>query len=661
MVQIKSTESLNNKKIDELFIFLLDKTNFKNKVDVNTLFWDIIYLRKLLNKSIKSKRSTKRNLRYNYVLLDDKDNIIACISYKYLLATETENLELWDLTIIIKPELYDDTINTALIKHFREHDALENAVLAVYMPVGNHKVSALFNKDNCDCDYESSRDGNGMCKFVFGLEDNITYQEKYNIYYNFQLSRPLKSITGVIQSKPAISITTGGIISLLLNGYNLDTVIQRRTGTIQRSRMTKKQIPIPDIKIITRNIYDIPEIQNLPEYDYDFFKMYSLKYLFIFEYLINKNMSVHDFVMKRFFGGSLTYNKNLYNLYLKIVNTAVENINLDNLKDKILNINYIIKNNQYFIYEIENALVNNLIGKYKNRLIISNNYDKLKYFSIYKNDIISIKQFTDKIKENTAIQKLSSKIIISNKYQEYQNVINNINKKYDCIFIEVMYANFDYILGNMNLICKMQTIIFYVLNALLKLNKNGCFIINLREGYIDTPIFKKLLTILCGLFNTNDFIGLYSLNRIFIKFDNFKGLDYKNEKLIETLINQSKEHEKNEINQNDMIGLLLSNKFNYQITNIDIKKIHFNSNVLFDIEGLSINTKLIKNIMDKYNTYLEKQNFINNQLRNFYKSSDKDNTEIIKYQYIYLFENIKKYNIIDIKNIDRLIKIFKSM
>lgn len=665
MMHIKSTESLSNKKLDELFIFLLDKSNFKNKMDVNTLFWDLIYLRKLLNKSIRSRKSSKKNLIYNYIMLDSDDKIIGCISYKYLL--EVETLALWDLTIIIKPEHYDDSVNTTLIKNFREHDNFrseyEPAVLAVYMPVENHKINSFFTSES------SSIRG---YTFAFGLEDSITYSEKYNIYYNFQplqnTNHDTKSNTSTIHTIPKSIITTGNIISLLLNSYNLDSIIQQRTGTLQLSRITKKRISAPEIKIITKDIYDIHEIQNLPDYDYDFFKIYSMKFLFIFEYLININMSVHNFVMKRFFPGSLLYNENLYKIYTKIVNTAVENIKIEDVKDKILNINFIIKNNNYFVYEIEHALVYNLVGKYNNRLIITNNLSKIKYFSIYKNDIISIKQFCNPKERNNELYDISDKIMSAHDYNTLSNILGNKlgkTKKYDCILTEIMYANFDYI-ENINLICKTQTIIFIVLNALLKLNKRGCLVINLRGGYLDTPIFKKILTFLCGLFNSNEFIGLYSINRIFITFDNFKGLDSYNLKIIEYLIEQSKAYENNEITQNDMIGLLLSNKFNYQINdfNIDIKirSTKFNSKVLFDIEGLYINNKLISNIMDKYNLYLKKHKIINNQISNFYKITNLTNADkikIIKYQYIYLFEDIKKYNIIDIENINYLIKIFK--
>ena len=65
VLNLKSVDLLNNKEIDELFLFLLDKNNFRNKLDVNILFWDLIYLRKLINKSIKSKRSSKKNNTYN--------------------------------------------------------------------------------------------------------------------------------------------------------------------------------------------------------------------------------------------------------------------------------------------------------------------------------------------------------------------------------------------------------------------------------------------------------------------------------------------------------------------------------------------------------------------------------------------------------------------
>ena len=645
-MHIKSTESLSNKKIDELFIFLLDKSNFKNKMNMNILFWDVIYLRKLLHKSIRSRRSSKKNSLYNYVMLDNNDNIIACISYKYLLEVEHISLSLWDLTIIIKPEHYDDTLNIALIKNFREHNdfqnAYEQAVLAVYIPIENRKINSFFTDD----------------MFAFGLEDSITYSEKYNIYYNFQVTLESTSII------PKQNITTGKIISLLMDGYNLDSIIQRRAGTIQLSRITKKRTSAPEIKIITKDIYDIHEIQNLPEYDYDFFKMNSLKILFL-KYVSNMNMSAHDFVMKYLFGGSLLYNENLYKIFLKIVNTAVENINIKDIKDKILNIDYIINNDFFFVFEIENIFLYNLVKKYNNRLIITNSLAKIKYFSIYKNDIISIKQFVNLKDSDNKLHNISDKIMIANDYNTLTNILVKI-KTYDCILINSEYANFDFI-APIHLICKTQNLIFTILNALLKLNKRGCLIIILRGGYLDTPIFKKIFTILCSLFYSNDYFGLDSLNRIFITFDNFKGLDYKNQKIIKSLIEQLKDYENSDINQNDIIGLLLSNKFNYQINHsdidINIKNYNLNSKVLFDIEGLYINNKLISNIMDKYNLHRNKQQFINNQLSNFYKIKTLTNTDkikIIKLQYIYLFENIKKYNIIDIENINYLIKIFKS-
>lgn len=613
---------------------------------MNTLFWDVIYLRKLLHKSIRSRRSSKKNSLYNYVMLDNNDNIIACISYKYLLEVEHISLSLWDLTIIIKPEHYDDTLNIALIKNFREHNdfqnAYEQAVLAVYIPIENRKINSFFTDD----------------MFAFGLEDSITYSEKYNIYYNFQLTLESTSII------PKQNITTGNIISLLMDGYNLDSIIQRRTGTIQLSRITKKRTSAPEIKIITKDIYDIHEIQNLPEYDYDFFKMNSLKILFL-KYVSNMNMSAHDFVMKYLFGGSLLYNENLYKIFLKIVNTAVENINIKDIKDKILNIDYIINNDFFFVFEIENIFLYNLVKKYNNRLIITNSLAKIKYFSIYKNDIISIKQFVNLKDSDNKLHNISDKIMIANDYNTLTNILVKI-KTYDCILINSEYANFDFI-APIHLICKTQNLIFTILNALLKLNKRGCLIIILRGGYLDTPIFKKIFTILCSLFYSNDYFGLDSLNRIFITFDNFKGLDYKNQKIIKSLIEQLKDYENSDINQNDIIGLLLSNKFNYQINHsdidINIKNYNLNSKVLFDIEGLYINNKLISNIMDKYNLHRNKQQFINNQLSNFYKIKTLTNTDkikIIKLQYIYLFENIKKYNIIDIENINYLIKIFKS-
>jgi hypothetical protein len=667
MVKIKSTETLSNKQIDELFMFLLDKTNFKNKSDVNNLFWDIIYLRKLLNKSIKSRRSSKRNLRYNYIMQDNSDNIIACICYKYLL--NTNGLDLWDLTIIIKPDQYNDKINPMLIKHFREHDELRRAydyaILAIYIPIENNNVMTFFTneqsvqKQSVDKQSSKKQSSNQISDFgnifVFGLQDKMTYKDKYNIYYNFQITQEQISI---ITKK----ITTSEIISILLNGYNLDNVVPLQTTSIKVSRITKKHITAPDIKIITRDIYDIPEIQNLQENDYDFFKMYSLKYYSIFEYLINRKMSVHDFVMKRFFSGSLLYNENIYNLYVNIVQTAIKYIKLDNLKDKILNIDFIIKFKNRINTEIENILVYNLVNKYNNRLILTNGLDRIKYFNLYKNDIISLKQFVNKSKEQNIIKSISNNILISNNYDELQNLLNKNNKKYDCILISINYANLHIMLGDLDLICKTQTMLFTVLNSLYKLNKHGKLIICVRHGFINIPIISKLISLLCSLFNTNDFIG--TINLSYLVFDNFKKLDNRSISIIDKLIKLTHKYEKDEVNYDDAYQILISNKFNYHLDQSTllhmVKPYDPKIKILYDIEGLSIDNKLINNIITKYNKHLKKQNEVDMQIYKYYDDiNDENSKNIIISKYLLLFENIKKYSIIDIENIEYLIKMFK--
>ena len=136
------------------------------------------------------------------------------------------------------------------------------------------------------------------------------------------------------------TINTSDIISLLLNGYNLDRIIDDRkdiskvskVSKVSKSgRITKKSVPIPDIKIITKNIYDIEEIQNKPDYNNDFFKMYSLKYIFAFDYLINKNLTVNEYVMKRFFSSSLLFNDKIYKLLSKIINVSINSLKLDEI------------------------------------------------------------------------------------------------------------------------------------------------------------------------------------------------------------------------------------------------------------------------------------------------------------------------------------------
>jgi hypothetical protein len=453
-----------------------------------------------------------------------------------------------------------------------------------------------------------------------------------------------------------------------MNIYNLDSTVIKPIENVslpKSVKLTKKQISTQAIKIIMRDIYDIPEIQYLPEHNYDYFKMYSMKYMTVFLYAIERKMSIHDYVMKRF-SGSILFNEYIYKLYYNFYKTSFENINvqMDELKDKLLNINYIIKNNSNFILQTENMLTHNLIRKYNNPLIITNSIDKMKYFIVYKNDIISIKQFANTTKRIDEIKNISNTILISNSFKEFQNIIESLNNKYDCIFIEINYINFDYILGNINLICKIQTIIFTILNGLLKLNNNGRLIVNLRHGYIKTPLFKKILTLLCRLFESNDFIGLDDIERIYFIFDNFKGFNNKiTLDLIKNIINIVKTYETREINQDHIFGLLSSNKFNYKINSDFIKydknKLFKKNDILYDINGLDIDYKLIENIIIKYDNYYKKQILINNYIKLFYNNKE-EITDLIKRKYIYFFQNIKKYNIINIENIDYLIKIFRK-
>ena len=78
-MKVIRTDDLDNSDVDKLYSFLMKTDNIINKSNVNNIIWSVIYLRKIFNKSIKSQKSQKERIKYNYIITNN-DEIICFFS-----------------------------------------------------------------------------------------------------------------------------------------------------------------------------------------------------------------------------------------------------------------------------------------------------------------------------------------------------------------------------------------------------------------------------------------------------------------------------------------------------------------------------------------------------------------------------------------------------
>ena len=653
-MKLRGIDNLNNTYLDKLYKFLIKSDNITNKFNINNLILSIIYLRKIFNKSIKSKKSLLEKVKYNYVITDN-DEIICYFSLHYI--KKENNVSINDLTLLISNKEPQTNIISIINIILDEYHKLSSNmfginILALYLPNNLNDIT--------DCVHNIS-------KFEFAFIDNTTYQQEFNIYYNLYINDNLVSKK---QHEKQSEYTKGQIIELLMNQYGVNTIINPMREISKK--LTRKSIAIPEIKVITKNIFDIKEIQDLPEYDYDFIKVYSVNYFSLLEYFINKkqkldNNEIKNFIKDRFFPGSLLINDNIIQLYSKIIEFIVTNYSNCNIKSNIININFIFKNkvNNKVSYFIKNKLLYSLLNKNNaTKLIISNNFTTIGYFNNFAIDIISLKQTANNINLISEINNKfkSNKIHHAINYYELNSVLKSINKKVNSIAIDINYANYDNLIGNINIIIKTQFIINTIFNAIKYIKNNGNLIILLEKGYLSTPIFKKIISILLELFKLYEIITLPTPTINIIIFKNLININYYQQNIIEQIINKTNQYEDKELKLDDIYDLIISNKFTYKIDNnennnkidnkIDNKinnKINNNTkyNILFDIENLNIKNQ--QKVNNFFNDYYLIQNKILNNNKILLKNNDLCDylNKYVEQRYLSIFKFIDKYKLFE--------------
>ena len=668
-MKLVKTDDLDDRGLDNLYSFLIKSDNISNKFNTNNIIWSIIFLRKIFNKSFKSKRSTKERAKYNYII--KHDNKIQCFfSLQYL--SKDDDVNIVDLTTIIDKDYdYNTNILKLILDEFYELSKNTSIsavnILAVYIPVNIQQLNIEINNN---------------IGFELAFQDTTTYQESNNVYYNhyMQVNDANDENNARIKKSKYNEYSKVQIIELLMNQYNVNIIVNPKKEISKK--LTRKSIDILDFKVVTKNIFDIKEIQDLPEYNYDYLKVYSLKLYSFFKYLLNNkkdDINIDDFIIKRFFSQKLLFNKYIYSLYQKIYNFIYKFLNIKIFTDFILNLDYLIKMDYLFIDTIDNLYLENIINMNinKNKLLITNSLYKLNYFTKYKLDIIKIKNTDNVTKED--IKNIKNDIFICNNNKEFNNVLILNNIKYFTILITILKTNYDFLIENVNLICKISNVLCTILNSIKYLNLDGNLIIKIYFGNINIPIIKKILNFICSLFKNIElsYIPIYANMMCYLILYGFLGINDYNKKIINKLINILEKFENNEFNQNDIYNLILSNKFTYKlnlniknknkfIENIEHKFIKNNKLIFYDLIGF--NNKINKNmnlLISKYEAVKINYNLYNIKVAEIFENNDENNIndniiKIIKEKYLNLFQFILDKKLLTDDNILNIIKLLKK-
>lgn len=631
-MNLLNVDTLNKDMLNKLYQFLIKPNNFLNKQNISNIIWNIIYLHKILVKSIRSKRSKKEQINFNYIITNanSKHNEIICFfTFHFPKGINSKSdipllLNFIELSVIIDPKYNFTDIFHIIINQYQK--------LCEELVVNNHELHA----SNILCIYiplEKVDINNALvdCQFELAFKDNSTFRKEYFIYYKFYES--ISSLTNKdYKNQRNNKITSGDIIGYIMNYYGLNKVLSIQPDKIMTSassKLTRKSVQFGEIKMITRNIMDIKELQDLPEYDYDYNIIYTIRIPNYF-YSYDENTNIDSYVKNRFFSNNIiNYDKDLFEIY--------KNFTIFFFK---LNIQYIRKNlvfkdletifKKYNIglffnrFMIDNYLiVENTIKN--NALILTSSDIEINKFNDYKCDIIYCKQQLDYeiiykslIKKNKTIKKGFTTKDLTNSIDK--------NKTYDNIYINNSYINYDYLIASIYLQIKLPYFINLLLVPLRSLNNNGNMIIKLFVGNnLKLPIMIKLFSIIVSLFNTYEILFYFANSIIFIRFINFDRNKYKKyEKHISAIIYQISNYENLEYSLGEMKELLLTNKFYYKldVDNIgkQIKKKQF-KHILTDIKLFSSCNDIIdkiksNNFINEYNSKTNLNKQLNIQLYN---------------------------------------------
>lgn len=668
MLEVLLCDELPRNQMELIYNFLLNKNNILNKDIslVNSILWDVIYLQKIFSKSIYSRgKSKKYRLKYNYVVYYNK-TVKAVFRLKHILKTAESNI--LELQVILDNnisenkhicnEITDKIFDTCIELISSLPDNFKNTVITMYspnmiLPQSRGKLAEIKN-------YFFSMMAE---KLQFAVIDTLTFREPYMIYYKLIEDTITQSI---------YSVSTMDITNMVLDQYGLNIVLNPHIDDAiskKNSKLTKKLIPSSEIEIITRNIMDIKELQDLPEYDYDFNKVYAFSYETFFNYMLNKNKSKKDLIMNRFFK-IMKYNNTLYDIFYNLLFEIDKQdiCNLDYVKNDKINIKNIIEFNdltenkgfiEYLNYNINNNLIMNLLKNNNNKLFVSSNLGLINYINKLNIDIIYYENI-NLLKENlNNKQNINISPVKSNK--EFSNKIIKIGKK-NLVFLEIIYPIIDYIIFNINNIIKTQYFVYIILETLKVLNIDGKLIILINQGTLNTPLYKKIFNILLDSFNTYDIINNDITEKIYLIFNKYQGLKGKNKHIIDNLLNILIKYEYNNFTYDEIIKCLISNKFTYKInTNInmtdkqiDVYNIFNKKQVLWDI---NIHLQLSSKLGEFYNK-LNRINSKNIKLKKkYFEYYNANNCKSINNFFLNkihtLFKFINKYNIdIDMLNVN---------
>ena len=663
-------EELQENMIESLYKFLQDKDNIYNK-DMSlssSILWDVIYLRKIFSKSVYSRKSGKYRAKYNYVILEDS-KIITFFTLHHI--SRTSDFNILELQFILNKSILTQDNNSIMQEIYKlimwesdkiSYKFLGNTILIIYIPVSNDKLVNLAHQTN--------QENNGL---TLCFIDKKTYKETYQIYY--KLYRHQQQTLQNIQAQK--EITTGYITNKLLKHYGLNNIINP-TREIS-SKLTRKLLPIPDIKIITKNIFDINEIQNRPEYDYDFGNMYLMNVIDFF-FNITYHDNIKKYVMDRYFSNKIiNYNEQLYNIYYECINNLYSLNPLEITKKNKLLTSLLKKINQFnFVFNLTRYIGNNLKiiiqnitdNKKTNKLILTSSIDDFRQFRTYNIDFIMIKQQVNYYNEINNLKNIDNSIKGAFTFNEITNIFKNINKKYDIIYINSLYINYDFIINSIHLLLKLPYLINLFLSSINILNNHGDLIIKIFDGNkIEIPSLKKLFGLLVNLFNSYEIHNYTDVNLIIIKFNDFNITKYKEYyTIIKKIININKKYEKNEFTLDEMISCLRTNMFYHKLQPnlvLENNSININKHILYDIdiENINIYNYKVNKFITEYNNLVDSKIKLNNEIyKDIYKyQNDKQlfQNEIIKfinYRLLVIFNLYNKNELLEGLDIESLIK-----
>jgi hypothetical protein len=631
-------ELLKDKQIEQLYNFVkkhsTNNYNSNKTVDYNIL-WNIVYLRKLINRTLNyAKRSSKHKIKFDYVIFD-KTEVVCYFSLTM------KRQDVWELSII--SEFIDD---------IKSNEAIMKCIITSFNSVVDKDVKlpicSLYINENARNIEKLFMAHTSYFKQIF--IDELTYVEKYNVLYYLGDGSSSNEGENVVDSK-----NEQYVYDTLQNVYNLAKVMEEPVSKQSVRKLTVKlQTPL---KIITKDIFDIQEIQNRPEFEgYDYSKIIFINSITNSLNLISKNSDLDTFIMNRYFKGSIIYNERLFNLYkyrfqyYNIEHFSKISETEKNKRNNFFNThNFNEKEFSKFSNYIHSSINKIILNADRNTLIITNSLDDIENYKYNNIEIIWLKQQTDKQKNIEEIKKFKENIKFCFNNLEYHNQItNNIEKqiRYNKIYINIKYTNYDFAILYINILVKLPFILYTILNALKLLKKNGSFYIVLSNGYLEIPIIKKILNILLNTFKKYELINSYDYDKITIIFYDYIG--NKNNKylnIINELIKQINKFEKDEFTLDDVVSCLLSNKFYYKVDNEILKNIKITpikKKILYDIPNIKINKT----------EEIQLNNFINeyNKLKNIYYN-------ILKNNYIKIEPLIKHNNLIFY---EELFKIYKN-